>query len=83
LLLLLGVPLAAAISVAAVCTGAGRAWLLPGWVSASGLVVAVTLLARATWFPLLLLLAWAFALGLASLIPARVMPAVPAAAGTP
>ena len=68
-LLLLGAPLAAAVFLAAACVGSRRAGVLPRWITTSGLVVAVVLLAGATWFPLLLLLAWALALGVSDLAP--------------
>lgn len=71
-LLLIAAPLACSLFLAAVCLGSRRAGLLPKWLTDSGLVVAAALLAGATWFPLLLLLAWTAALGVTALLPASI-----------
>jgi hypothetical protein len=73
-LMLLVAPLVGSLFVAAVCVGGRRTGLLPVWLIGSGLVVAVALLAGVLWFPLLLLLAWVAALGIASLRTAAFVP---------
>jgi hypothetical protein len=67
-LLLLSAPIAASVFVGAVCLAARRTRTLPGWVTGPGIAVAVSLLAGAVWFPLLLLVAWTAGLGTALLL---------------
>ena len=73
-LLLLAAPLTGSVFLAAVCIGSRRTGLLPRWLTDSGLVVAAALLAGVAWFPLLLLLAWTFSLGVAALVAASIAP---------
>ena len=70
-MLLLSAPIAASVFVSAVCLAAGKARTLPGWVTRPGIALAVSLLAGAVWFPLLLLVAWTASLGTALLLQPR------------
>jgi hypothetical protein len=81
-LLLLCAPFAASVFVGAVCLAARRARTLPGWVTRPGIAVAVSLLAGAVWFPLLLLVAWIASLGTALLLQ-RPRPASPPQTNNP